>query len=305
MIDFREIEDDGEKWELFSRDFLLRLGFYIETPPNRGPDGGKDMLVTEELKGKFHSQRFRWLVSCKHNAHSGQSVNEPGDEPNILERVQGFKADGFMGVYSTVPSCGLGNRLEQLKLDDRNNLAEYRIFDHKLIENNLVTMGFSDLVRRYFPESYKKVRPIHLILDEEIPLKCDVCGRDLLEALYSQDYSALVASVTKYDDEGMVQKLDTYTACKGNCDKEMEARMKSAYGEVTAWKDLSDIAMPNEFLRWIIATINQLHDPKHVYSRRAIEKEKQLIMALAQKVFREVTPPEKERLSELFYLEDF
>ena len=53
MIDFKEISSDGETWELFSRDFLEEMGFFIETPPDRGADGGKDMLITEE-EGLFH-----------------------------------------------------------------------------------------------------------------------------------------------------------------------------------------------------------------------------------------------------------
>lgn len=48
-----------------------------------------------------------------------------------------------------------------------------------------------------------------------------------------------------------------------------------------------------------MGTINKLADPKCVYDKSALEKEKQLIMALAQKVFREVTPKEKERSREL------
>ncbi|MCK4886189.1 MAG: restriction endonuclease [Planctomycetes bacterium] len=297
MIDFKEIEQSGEIWELFSRDFLQQLGFYIETPPNRGPDGGKDMLVTEELKGKFHSQRFRWLVSCKHNAHSEKSVNENDDEKNILERVQGFNADGFMGVYSTIASCGLNDRLEQLR--NNKKISEYRIFDHKLIENHLITMGFSQLVLRYFPESYKSVRPIHLILDEFVPLNCDHCGKDLLEALYKKDFSALVASATKYDEDGKHHILDTYFACKGKCDKVMEARMNAKYETITDWEDLSDIAMPNQFLRWIMSIMNELSDENYIYSKDALKKQKQLIMALSQKVFREVTPKERERMLSL------
>ena len=51
MIDFKEIPADGEVWEMFARDFLAETGFQIETPPDRGADGGKDLLVTERLVG--------------------------------------------------------------------------------------------------------------------------------------------------------------------------------------------------------------------------------------------------------------
>jgi hypothetical protein len=48
------------------------------------------LLITEEVKGKLHRDKFRWLVSCKHYATSNKSVNE-NDERNILERLKGFK----------------------------------------------------------------------------------------------------------------------------------------------------------------------------------------------------------------------
>src|SRR5689334_6215141 len=99
MIDFKEIPQDGEYWELFARDFLTELGFTIETSPDRGADGGKDFLVLEALKGNLNTYNFRWLVSCKHFANSGKSV-QFGDEPDIADRLAAFGADGFLGFYS-------------------------------------------------------------------------------------------------------------------------------------------------------------------------------------------------------------
>ena len=64
------------------------------------------MLISEQLKGNLNKYRFQWLVSCKHFAKSGNSVKET-DEPNILERLSSFNADGFIGFYSTLPSSGL------------------------------------------------------------------------------------------------------------------------------------------------------------------------------------------------------
>ncbi len=297
MIDFKEISSDGETWELFSRDFLEEMGFFIETPPDRGADGGRDILITEEIKGKLHRDRFRWLVSCKHFTHRNKAVNENDHEKNILERLKGFRADGFIGFYSTLASSGLNNRLTQLR--NEKSIRDYRIFDHKLIENHLLTKGFSRIMLRYFPDSYKKVRPIHNVIDEYISLECDNCGKDLLEALYCEGRKALVAQVSKIDAEGKYQIIETYFACKGGCDKKLSSAAWSKYEATTSWKDIYDLAMPNEYLRWILATINQLSDDYYVYSKSALEKEKHLIMALAQKIFREVTEKERARLRDL------
>lgn len=296
MIDFTELPHNDDSWELFSRDFLEQLGFFIESPPNRGADGGKDILISEEVAGKLHRYKFRWLVSCKHFALSGKSVNENDDEKNILERVKGFNADGFIGFYSTLPSAGLVNRLDQLKT--QADLRDYRIFDGKIIENQLLTKGFSNLTSRYFPTSHKQVRPIHNVIDEYIELKCDKCGKDLLESLYDDSQQGVYAVVSKHE-HGKEFMLEAYFACKGLCDKALEQAAYAKYKEATAWKDISDLAMPNDYLRWILSTINQLASGNYVYEAAALRKEKQLIMALAQKVFREVSERERARLQEL------
>ena len=301
MIDFEEILHHGDGWEQFTRDFLEELGFYVESPPDRGPDGGKDMLVTEEVAGKLHRYRFRWLVSCKHFALSGSAVNESDHERNILERVAGFVADGFMGFYSTLPSSGLNNRLKQLK--ETGRLREYKIFDGRTIEHQLLTKGFAHLSARYFPISHKAVRPIHNVIDEYVDLKCDNCGKDLLLALYDPEKNAVIAEVKEYTVEGNVRIHDVYFACKGECDKTLERAAYEKYGEVSGWKDLSDLAMPNDYLRWILATINQLSGGRHFYLNDSLKKEKQLIMALAQKVFREVSEKERARLRDLMRYE--
>jgi hypothetical protein len=297
MIDFSEIPHDGDDWALFARDFLEEMGFYIETGPDRGPDGGKDMLVTEEVVGKLHRYRFRWLVSCKHFAHSGKAVSENEHERNILERVEAFSADGFIGVYSTVPSSGLNTRLKQLK--ETGKIRDYQLFDGRRIDNQLVTKGFSKITSRYFPESHKSTRPLHNVFDEYVALTCDECGKDLLEALYDDNFQAVVAEVQKYEDDGQCHVLDVYFACKGTCDKALEQICWQKYRTPTGWEDLTDLAKPNEYLRWVLATMNQLADGRHMYSQQTMKKERQLIMALAQKVFREVTEKERARFREL------
>lgn len=295
MIDYKEIPFSNDNWELFARDFLLQLGFYVESNPDRGPDGGKDLLVSEQLKGNLGKYRFKWLVSCKHYAKSGNSVKET-DEPNILERIKSFGADGFIGFYSILPSSGLNSRLTNLKCN--HDIKDYRVFDGKLIENYLLRIGYSKVMMRYLPESYKKIKPLHKLFDDYLPIKCDVCGKDLLEALYRDVRLALSAQATKYiDDVEIVEHM--YFACKGSCDKILDERMFEQYDLVTGWNDLTDLVIPTNFLRYIIATINRMNTGRYKYSEEAFKKEKHLIMALAQKVFREMTETEVKRITEL------
>ena len=102
ILDFREIPEAHkgsgvqDTFELLAREFLHFLDFQIVEEPARGADGKRDLIVQESRKGVVGKTEFRWLVSCKHKAHSGRSINED-DEPNILDRVRSHGCHGFLG----------------------------------------------------------------------------------------------------------------------------------------------------------------------------------------------------------------
>jgi len=294
MINFKEIPN-GEIWELFARDFLEAFGFFIESPPDRGPDRGKDLLVTEEIKGKLHRYKFRWLVSCKHFAHSNRAVNED-DERNLLERIKSFNADGFIGFYSTIPSSNLNQRLFELKRS--LEIKDYKIFDRNLIENYLLTAGYSHLVLQYFPDSYKRVKPIHPLLDEYEPLKCDWCGEDLLKKSFTKKYSAVLVEVSKITEDGKNYIHDIYCACKGKCDRQLEYKYR-ALGYTTGWEDIEDLFIPPEYIRFIFATMNRIRDGIDIYSDEAYTKLKIILIKIGQRVLRYTTEEELKRFEKL------
>ena len=155
VLDFKEIAPgngaDGsqDQFELFARDFLAHLGYKIVVDPSRGPDDGRDLIVEEIRSGIGGKTKVRWLVSCKHNAHSkNQASVGVDDEVDITGRVAQHKCQGFIAFYSTVPSSGLMRKLESL-------VCEKQIFDHEKIESSLLgdENGGMTLVERYFPLS--------------------------------------------------------------------------------------------------------------------------------------------------------
>lgn len=312
MIDFAELLDTGEQWELFARDFLSEIGFVVESTPDRGPDGGKDIIVIEDLTGKLNNYSFRWLVSCKHYAKSGKSVSEV-DEPNILERLESFAADGFLGFYSTVPSSGFNTRLNQLR--NTRKIKDFKIFDYKLIENYLIRLGYSKLLMRYFPESYKKVKPLHLIYNEYLPLKCKSCNKDLLESLNYEEYKGIIVyleDISDLENDDVPTKYhieDVYWVCKGKCDDKVEksirqVRKLTGRSLITGWEDISDLVIPAIYLKWLFATLNTLRVGDHMYSDSAFENLKYFISAMGQKVLREMTEQERDRIKELMQFGD-
>ncbi len=301
FVDFKEVAGGGDDWESFSRDLLVMLGFAVEAPPNRGADGGKDLIVVEHLTGKLGRYPFRWLVSCKHNAHSGKSVSE-SDEPNLVERVVSHRCDGFMGLYSTVPSSGLAQRLHSLK--SAGNLKDYRVLDSRIIENHLVTRGFAPLLLRYLPQAYARLKPIHPIAGKYVPLTCARCSRDLFEPKGLEDYAALVSIVSQrpQGEADYRRVVDIYWACKNPCNLSIEKKY-TLQGLSVGWEDVSDLVIPTWYIRWTLTLMNRLRDGDDIYEDTAYEKMKELLIALGQKVLREVTETEKERVRALFEIQ--
>jgi hypothetical protein len=158
QLDFKEIPQanlaNGEQdtFELFAREFLELFGFRALSGPDRGADLGRDLLVQETRVGVAGETIINWLVSCKHNAHSGQSVGL-GEESDILDRVRVHNCHGFIGCYSTIPSSSLTQKLEQLKTN--TPMFDFQIFDREKIESIILRTGPGQgIAQRYFPNSY-------------------------------------------------------------------------------------------------------------------------------------------------------
>jgi hypothetical protein len=298
LIDYTEVPPDGDHWEAFARDFLIEEGFAIDSPPNRGADGGKDLIVTENVRGNVGRYLFRWLVSCKHKAHSRKSVSE-SDEPNVFERVRSFGCEGFIGVYSTMPSSAFIERLNGLRAN--REIRDYKIYDGRLIEGQLLRVGNSALILRYMPRSYQRVKPLHAITGKYVPLLCCACERDMLEATAVDGYTGLIGIVSKplyTSDDDKTHIVDIYWACKGQCDRVLDARFRSN-GLRTGWEDISDLANPAWYLRWVFAIMNRLRDQEDIYEGDAYEKMKEFVTAMGQKVFRELSERERHRFDRL------
>ncbi|WP_218915745.1 hypothetical protein [Halanaerobium praevalens] len=196
------------------------------------------------------------------------------NEQNILERVRSFKADGFIGFYSTIASSNLNKRLFDLK--NNKNIKDYKIFDHKLIENYLIRIGFSKLLMRYLPENYKEIKPLHLIVDEYLPLECSVCGKDLLPDLYNNQYGSNIVFVKKVErnEDSEIEKTiykDIYWACKGECDRKLEKNYVDS-GFTSSWEDIGDIIKPTVYLRYLFGIMNIYKDNTNIITDVTDEK---------------------------------
>jgi hypothetical protein len=298
-LDFKEIPpakaDKGkpgqqDTFELFAREVLELIGFKIITAPDRGADGGKDLIVEESRIGVGGETNIRWLVSCKHNAHSGSSVN-PADETNINDRLATHGCAAFLGFYSTIPSSGLSATI--------NALSESQVYDRERIERYLLRSSEGlEIVRRFFPASYKKWRsdPNRAadVMFKAPDLVCMHSGANLLVP-EPRGIVVLVTDPSKTEYETFV--VDVYWCLKGEPDRILEHRAL-AKGFYTQWEDIPDIIIPRFYLKWCLSLANQLRGGWG-YSDEAFEKIKRFLIALYPYAARDVSDAERVRAESL------
>lgn len=144
---------DIDQFEKFGKQFFESvLGHNIVKDPGRGADGGIDIRVKVKINNGFEY----WLVSCKHYAHSGNSVGR-GDEEDILDRLAEHNCDVFVGFYSTIASEGLFQKLERLRI---NKKIKYKIYNSEDIEKLLLhsVQGFR-VAKQFFSKSLVNMWP--------------------------------------------------------------------------------------------------------------------------------------------------
>jgi hypothetical protein len=207
-IDFTEIPagnkggKDQDTFELFACDFLESLGYEIVERPSRGPDGKKDLIVKfNSAPGITSDSKTRWLVSCKHNAHSNKGVSDT-DEPDISDRIQKHNCNGFIGFYSTIPTSSLSDKIHALK--DRLLIT---VYDSKRIEKEIY--GLKDkgrILATYFPksrenwniENHQKEIEKSKKNDIEVLTKCNCNNENLLEVARTAQIQIDIAKI-KYE----------------------------------------------------------------------------------------------------------
>ncbi len=164
ILDFREIakpfkatkEEYGghlDNFEKFAQEFFRELynARLIEVA-TRGADRGRDLLLEVTIEG-IHK---KWLVSCKHTAHTGNAVG--AIEKNISDRFASSGADVFVCFYSHIATASLQETLNNLKLHSKN--FDFIIFNSARIETELLSSQNGKgwfLAARHFPSSFTRL----------------------------------------------------------------------------------------------------------------------------------------------------
>lgn len=303
ILDFKEIPEANigsglqDTFELFSRDFLAYMGYRIIEDPSRGADGKKDLIVEEILTGVAAEQTIRWLVSCKHFAHSGSSVRD-SDEISISDRLMQHQCDGFMGVYSTIPSTSLQGMMRNQR---------FIVFDHEKIESYLLRDVYGmKIAARYFPKSFKRYQlenPLPAQLYDKLePLLCDCCGKNLFENAGMGMYCQYRLDPCYGEDGHPMQKdrniKKIVLSCKGECDSKLRYMYTQSGYQDAGWWEFDDLCVPTIWIDRMMSFLNEIYDDKDV-DREAFDKMKQIFIASFQYVARHLTSKEKERVTSL------
>lgn len=150
MLDFKELDQDGQDFELLIRELIFHNGFTVYWS-GKGADGGRDLVCIEKRGSFFEPDERRWLIQCKHNAHSGKSVGIK-DLDEIADSCAQHNCQAYLLACSTYPSSGVVNRLEGISTNSKNPLvATY--WDSVKIEQLLSTPKSWVLAQRFFPVS--------------------------------------------------------------------------------------------------------------------------------------------------------
>jgi Restriction endonuclease len=300
VLDFTEIPSakagsDRDQFELFAREFLQNAGLSVIVGPDRGADAGRDLVVEEIRTGIVGETRVRWLVSCKHKAHSGNSVT-PDDEQDIQDRVNTHDCQGFIGFYSTIMSSGLAAKLNAPRLP-----FGVKIFDREAIERQLLTPSEIGLARRFFPLSFAKWLQENpraaKIFSEDSELNCAYCKKSLL---HPNLHGIIVVWTSKVDGE-TERTEGVYWCCKGQCDKALQQKYRQKHNSdscIDGWEDIPDLIVPVAYVRMVITTLNDFHRGMK-YSDEAFENMRKFLMNLFPLVSRETTTNEKEHINDL------
>lgn len=150
MLDFQELLADGQDFELLVREIMFREGFHVEWS-GRGADGGRDLVCTEARRTILGPSSKRWLVQCKHFAHSGRSVGI-ADLDEIVTSAAHHKCSGYLLACSTFPSSGVVQRLEAVSANQELRLTT-NFWDAVQIERMLATPLMWRVAQRFFPRT--------------------------------------------------------------------------------------------------------------------------------------------------------
>lgn len=164
-IDFNEIKD-WEEFEDLASDYFREIK-KLDTnqittvrvePSGRGPDGGRDILVTLLIDDTIVTYERRWIVQCK---FYDSLLKSHLDQINIPSLISEYGACGYLLIVKGSVHVGVTNTFENLRNNDKNGIS-YEVWNGNHFRQILGFVG--TLHNQYFPKyyDYSKERDLKL-----------------------------------------------------------------------------------------------------------------------------------------------
>lgn len=267
IVDFARIET-GEEFEEMCEDLFIAMGF-DDPPPERsgrGPDAGRDFIVTEKRQSpaRAASVVFRWLVQCKHKAHSGRAVYE-SEVGSIVDKMTLHNVDGYWLVTSTRPSTNLERVIRKI---DEEKGREATFWDRNRLAREL--MNHPDVYEKHLgPTPQKEMQASFAGAFEEWKEHGIYVGKERLDWFYdNREYLRLGAEELMFvlvSEFRHAQKAVGLLSMVGTYRPHSE-RWVALVDSATASKVLARVLdgyqsgeYPDGFFRFTIADISSVH----------------------------------------------
>ncbi len=157
MIDFREIKDSEIFEDLIAALLRRTEGVVDVQKTGRGSDLEIDLRVKARSRDPLR-QRDRdttAIVQCKHLAMSGKSVRKSDIRP--ADALIAHNADVYLLVTSTRVGAFYQEIMRLIDIDPRNRGQSAGSWDCDYLERQLLKQENEDLLRKFFPKSFKRV----------------------------------------------------------------------------------------------------------------------------------------------------
>lgn len=146
IIDFNELQSDGDKFEHIVCRLLERKGLKLIRHRASGSDKGRDLIFEENLKSQIFPRKRRWVVQCKLSTKPSTSWDKVRD---VEKTLKCYDADSYLLVVSNDVTENLMDYFEACsKSFDITRWTYYELEEEFL--SNL------DLFGEFFPKSYSK-----------------------------------------------------------------------------------------------------------------------------------------------------
>jgi hypothetical protein len=152
MIDFTELPEDGNAFEQLIREISLVIGLHPHWT-GKGPDQGRDLILSETATGPLGKFERTWLAQCKHFAHSKKSVGRD-DLRSVVDDCSQVNATAYLLVCSTQASSSLVTKLREIESASK---IKVQIWDAVGIEKQLLDPRCFSLGQIFFPRSFSNI----------------------------------------------------------------------------------------------------------------------------------------------------